>query len=326
VVKDKFTTMSNEDYHESDAISTTDVKRILVSPYHFRYHVKPAVTPRAFVVGSATHALYLEPLTFDEKYRVKPLEVDGQGPRTKHYKEWLFHQDPAITWLDAETHALVVGMADAAHNHPISDACFGWEHVVEGSLFFNLHGVHCKARPDLVAMRGDGTVDVVDLKTTQDASPEGFRKVAWNLGYGIQHYVYAAGLRDAGFKVNRFIFLAVEKAAPYACCAHVLEKEWVYGAGEKVRQALHAYDNCMENNVWPSYGEAINELSLPAWAGGKRKESASNGWLTVREAMTLMGISRSTLYHWFERGVKRKKLGGRVLVDAAALEETMTGS
>ena len=38
-------------------------------------------------IGSAFHAATLEPGKFDDEFAVKPSEIDGQGPRTKHYKE-----------------------------------------------------------------------------------------------------------------------------------------------------------------------------------------------------------------------------------------------
>ena len=329
-MKDKFITMSNDAYHGDPRISVTGIKRFMRSPLHYHGHENPSVKPKAFVVGNATHTLFLEPHKFEGKYRVKPLEVDGQGPRTKHYKEWLFHQDPTITWLDQETHDLILGMADSALAHPIlNDLVQGMvERVVEGSLFFKHQGVECKARPDLTVMCDDGTVDVLDLKTTQDASPEGFAKVAWNLGYGVQEYVYRLGLESAGLKVNRFLFLAVEKTPPYACCVHVLERDWVTKSGIEVDAALRGYRQCLDADAWPSYGEAVNTLRLPRWARGGQDAPSNNGWLTVKEATKLLGITRATLYNWMnkDKSVKRKKQGGRRLVDAASLQAAMKGA
>ena len=317
--------MTNDAYHADPRISVTGIKRFMRSPLHYHGHKNPSVKPKAFVVGNATHTLFLEPSKFLDKYKAKPLEVDGQGPRTKHYKEWLFHQDPRITWLDEETFDLVYGMSDSAAMHPVM-LDIGVERVIEGSLFFKHHGVECKARPDLVAMRDDGTVDVVDLKTTQDASPEGFAKVAWNLGYGVQEYVYRLGLESVGLKVNRFIFLAVEKAPPYACAAHVLEPKWVDKACIEVDAAIRSYKACLEEDEWPTYGDAIHTLRLPRWASGERR-SPDNGWLTIKEATKLLGCSRATLYNWMnkDKSVKRKKQGGRRMVDAASLQAAMRG-
>ena len=316
--------MSNDAYHADPRISVTGIKRFMRSPLHYHGHKEPSVKPKAFVVGNATHTLFLEPHKFEAKYKVKPLEIDGQGPRTKHYKEWLFHQDPNINWLDQETFELVYGMADSALAHPILND-LGVERVVEGSLFFKHQGVECKARPDLVIMREDGDVDVIDLKTTQDASPEGFAKVSWNLGYGVQEYVYRLALESVGLTVNRFIFLAVEQAPPYACAAHVLEPRWVDKSAIEVDAALRSYKFCVEKDSWPSFGEAIHTLRLPKWASG---DSQSNGWLTVKEATELLGITRATLYNWMNKdaSVKTKKMGGRRMVDSNSLQAAMSGA
>ena len=72
----------------------------------------------------------------------------------------------------------------------------------------------------------------------------------------------------------------------------------------------------------------MNTLRLPRWARGGQNAPPDNGWITVQEAMKLMGISRATLYNWMNKGnnVKKKKKGGRRMVDAASLQAAMKGA
>ena len=57
---------------------------------------------------------------------------------------------------------------------------------------------------------------VVDLKSTIDASARGFAKSVRTYGYAFQCAWYLEeGLQPNGEKPTEFIFLAVEKKAPY---------------------------------------------------------------------------------------------------------------
>ena len=70
--------------------------------------------------------------------------------------------------------AQVMNMACAFRDNATSRALFDRRHSVEHSIFAEVNDVACKCRPDF--MTADGLM-VMDVKTTSDASPEGFGKV-----------------------------------------------------------------------------------------------------------------------------------------------------
>ena len=317
-MRDEFVDMSNREYHARHALGSSDVRRLMISPLHFEGREEPAVRPTYFTFGSAAHTGYLEPDKFEDKYRPKPIEVDGKGPRTNHYKEWLASQ-PEVEWMSADDYDKVLKVIEAALAHPVSTEMFKGEIVTEGSVFFGLNGVECKARPDLVVPKSKGRVDVLDLKTTTDASPDAFRKTVGKNGYHIQEWFYRKALNSLGLDVDRFVFLAVEKSAPYATASYTLNQEDVHSMGKRVIEALDQYKTAKETDVWEGYSKQTMELSVPPWALPDGGFAPNGNWLTPKQAMKHVGVTRTTLYNWMSRGLESKKLGGKRMISARAL-------
>lgn len=322
--EEKFIRMDNEEYHAHDALGSSDLRKLMRSPLHLVGHVNPQVRPPHFVFGSAVHAGYLEPTEFTQSYREKPADIDGKGPRTALYKDWMDNQPQGIDWLSKDDYDKALNCVQAANDHPITGKMFGGKPVIEGSLFFQLNGVECKVRPDLVAFKEDGSVDVLDLKTTNDASPAGFRSSVGKLGYHIQEWFYREGLKANGFEVERFVFLCVEKSPPFATAAYVLNQGDVQGVAGEAELALLAYKECKEKDYWPGYSEEVLEISLPPWKS-PRKEGPNGNWLTIRQVVEHYRISRSTAYNWIARGVESRRFAGKRLISAKSLERVLGG-
>lgn len=144
-----------------------------------------------------------------------------------------------------------------------------------------------------------------DLKTTEDASPEGFAKSIANWRYDVQHAYYMDGTRLAleqgkcnppqegkaelsvywtdpvtgvlcrcrpdfwrGYP-KHFAFIAVEKKPPYAVGVYVLDSEGVEIGRAQYQHDLRVYAECVRTGVWPGYGDKIQTISLPAWHANK---------------------------------------------------------
>lgn len=130
-------------------------------------------------------------------------------------------------------------------------------------------GVQCRCRPDW--RRHDGLI--VDLKTCLDASPEGFQKSIFGWRYHVQHAFYMDGITasleqggDCEMPAPKaFIFIAVEKTAPYAVGVYVLEPESVEIGRREYREDLRTYAECLNTGKWPGYGDKIQSISLPEW-------------------------------------------------------------
>lgn len=260
--------MTNAEYHAHPAISKSHLDAVAKSPLHYwdRY-LNPDREPEpenpAFVIGSAVHAAVLEPHVFQSDYLVAP-EINK---RTKDGKaEWEAFQaaNAGKTVLSAEDFALCQRIAAAVHRHEAAGPLFKG-----GTPEFSVIGTDpetgaaIKCRPDF--LRDDGLV--IDLKTTSDASPDGFGKSAANFRYHVQAAWYMDTL-EAVFdeRPEGFIFVAVEKAAPYAVGVYRIEAPAIEVGRRLARRDLQTLIDCQTANYWPDYGQSVQSLKFPRWA------------------------------------------------------------
>ncbi len=127
-------------------------------------------------------------------------------------------------------------------------------------------GLQRKGKPDITLPNGD----VMDLKSCEDASPEGFAKAAYNYGYHIQAADYLEGNRVQNDKIGDFYIIAVEKVAPYKVVVYKLSHEFIALGYEERDKLIDLYLECSKNNYWPGYSDEIMELSLPSWLSKKQ--------------------------------------------------------
>ena len=250
-------TISNADYHADPAISASQLKTVMQSPYHYwsRYldPDRVAMVPTAAMrFGSLAHCAVLEPDELSTRYQLAP------DRRTKEGKAAVVEM--AAAGIEAVSEAdmvLAVNMAVAVHGHPTAGALLQ-SGMAEQSFWFDdiATGMRCKCRPDWF----DGTT-IVDLKTCQDASPAFFARAVANFSYQIQaaHYL-------AGTLATRFIFVAVEKQAPYAIGVYELDAEALVHGSIARHNALQRIQDCRAINEWPGYTDGIQTLQLPGWA------------------------------------------------------------
>jgi exodeoxyribonuclease VIII len=154
--------------------------------------------------------------------------------------------------------------------HPIARALLtGKPGKAERSVYWidEATGELCRCRPDF--WREDDIV--VDLKTTEDASPEGFGKSIANWSYDTQDAFYRDGCAAVGKPLRAFVFLAVEKSArvvegqPLGVAVYQLDEAGRDLGRAKYRADLATYAQCKATNKWPCYSDKLETISLPQW-------------------------------------------------------------
>lgn len=250
-------TLTNEEYHASKAISSSDVKAVLTSSiYHWRN--KSFKETPAMALGTAVHDMALEgghnTVRGPETRRGaawKDLEAEcrAQGKVLLPEKEY----DTAENIVEAI-------MRDAPSQKMLTDD--GTE--FEMSIFATCPttGLELRCRPDIMHRK---KAVLGDIKTTVDASPDGFTRQIYNFRYDVQaaFYTYVAEL--AGVKISHFAFLAVENSHPHAAHMHVMSMEalklghqdMMYGL-KKIAEAKKAEDY---STGWPRF----TMIYPPAW-------------------------------------------------------------
>lgn len=261
--------MDNPTYHAHAAVSKSHLDLIARSPLHYwaRYLDPNREVPEptaAMRIGSALHTLVLEQDTFEERYITAP-QVDR---RTKDGKaRWAEFEVEAgdRELIAADDRAMISRMAEAVWSHPAAAALLNWHGKAETTHMWvdQATGQACKCRPD---WRTDDHRLIIDLKTTEDASPAGFRKSIANYRYHVQASWYLDGIEQAtGTRPDQFLFICVEKKPPYAVAVYAASPVMIMIGAETAARDLGVLVTCKQSGRWPGYSDQIEPISLPPW-------------------------------------------------------------
>lgn len=261
--------MPAEQYHSIAAMSAGGLKRMRKSPAHFygaqldpqRPQSDPTPAMRA---GTLFHVVLFEPGAIAERYVVKP---EGMDLRTKDGKAWRAAQSDTIEIIDANDLAKAQTQAERVRSLPDVAALLS-DGAPEASAFWidEATGELCKCRPDWTSPAGDGVI-LVDGKTCPDASPEGFARTAWNMGYLHAAAWYSDGYESAtGLRVLGYVFATVEHDWPHVAAPYMVPEDVLDLARAENRRMLNLYAECKRTGTWPGYSAGVSLIQLPVWA------------------------------------------------------------
>ena len=264
--------IDEQEYHQDPAFSQSRAKVLLESPARYRWQLtEPPVVSEAFDNGHAVHAKVLGVGLPVIAIPDDLLDARG-GLSKKDCKEFVEKaRGDGLTPIKSEVLAEVDAMAEAVLSDPHARAAFEAEGDVELSMWWADpdSGVECRGRVDKVAATADG-ISLVDLKSTADGSPRGFASSAAKFGYRLQGGAYDDGWTIlAGEPPASFLFVTVEKAAPYLVGTYSLSPFDVDTGRWKWREACARLADYTARDHWPSYAADLppfSPLTLPAWA------------------------------------------------------------
>lgn len=367
--------IQNHDYHGGPGVSKSGLDLIHRSPMHFKAVLDAAndnqPTP-AQAIGTAAHAIILEPAEFVKNYCLAlrpsdvPHAIDDRdqlvamvaklnetrlpklatgGSKAEQVERILVAQaeQGGETWTPDQLEALKAAelkeaiaqlntgregtLSTSGNRHELaellrangvevtlwSDVQAEWQQnngkriVLSADQWEQIHAMRdaVMAHPAAGGVLTKGQNVVIDLKTTDDASLDGFSKSIANWRYDVQAPYYLDGLREAlkqsGDKPpaegaaelsaywvdpetgvlcrcrpdfwrgepKHFVFIAVEKKPPYAVAVYVLDEESTQLGRAQYRADLNAYAQCLANDNWPGYGDKVQIISVPGWAKNK---------------------------------------------------------
>jgi hypothetical protein len=246
--------LASDDYHALDALGSSGIKKLARSPRHFFAQSldpeRPISEPSpAMKAGTLAHCAILEPAS------------------TKEGKAWALTVPQGVELVTLEQMRAAMCQAASIRMLPEIAALLS-KGQPEVSAFWtdDATGEHCKCRPDWVSPTGEGVI-LVDVKTTQDASPGGFPRSIAKFGYHLQAAWYSDGFeRASGQRVLGFVFAVVEADYPHAAAAYMLDDESIEKGRAECRRLLQLYADCKRSGDWPGYPNTIQPLALPAWA------------------------------------------------------------
>lgn len=257
--------LTNQSYHAHPAISSSDVKAVYkTSLHHWKNKVRKESS--AFALGSAVHAMVLEP----EEGLVRRGPEDRRGNK---WKEAALDADlDGKILLTEGDYDLAERIAASVRAHPVAAMYLASPSLVCEASFFTADpetGVTIKCRPDGYIQ--DAGI-VFDIKTTTTASPDGFPREVVKYAYDVQAAFYLRALRAAGYEANQFVFVCVEKEAPHAVGVHLLTDRYLHRADAIVTQTLEKIRNAVAVNDFTTGWPLINHIDLPRWQTDQTEE------------------------------------------------------
>lgn len=257
-----------EVYHRKElgVVNCGALTQLAKTPKHYRAWLAAAEqheTP-ALLFGRALHALVLEPDLFAREWAQQPEFGDLRTKAGKERRDDWLTSHRGVTPVSAEDWEKLQAMRDAVMAHPIAGKLFTGG-VAESTAIWTdpEHALLCKARMDYhVAARGL----VIDLKSTEDASESGFARSVATYRYHVQHAHYASAFQSLGHELRAFLFVAVEKSAPYAVNVHCIDADAEARGMELRDRDMAKLNQCLQTDTWPSYEPTIHRLALPRWA------------------------------------------------------------
>ena len=298
--------ISNEAYHADPALGSSRARQLLGScPLKVKHSMKfPTPSTPALLNGGHIHSGVLEPHLTDSEYGCKPTEIDGNSSRTKAYKEAFADMEeanPGKRWIVESDYYNNQEVIASVLQHPMAkNLLYDANSLIEHTGFFDIEGTPCKVRPDIYQCSDR----VVDLKTTMDASEKGFAKSVRQFGYAFQAAFYMTGLRAMGERPKQFVFLVVEKSAPYATACYAIDNNDIEREVPRVLESIKIYGECLRTDVWPGYSDDIKTLNL----GTPFTENR----LSISKTSEKFGVSRSYVYKIIkEHNIETRKIRNR---------------
>lgn len=257
--------ISNKEYRKKEGISSTDLKKIAISPMHFKYWKEhPQEDTPALLFGRASHKYALEKDDFFTEFAVAPI-VDRRTKAGKEEYAQFLEGNNGKEIIFADDFQKIQEMREALYATPFVEQLLSGEKELSFFMEDEETGLMMKIRPDCTTNIGD-TYILTDFKTTTDASSEAFMKSAINLMYDLQLSYYKNVLDKVTGRNYSVIFIAQETKPPYVVNVLEANEYFLKSGADMWRTYLNLYAECEKSGNWFGYinGE-VNSLGLPSW-------------------------------------------------------------
>jgi hypothetical protein len=240
-------------------LSSTDIRRILRSPAHYK---NPTIQDSpALAFGSLVHEFVLLPDVAEARYRPKA-NVDGRTKEGKAVRDWeaSLAAQQGVKFIAEADYNAATSIATSVRTHMGATSLFTSGVAETAGIISDFLGVNCRIKPDY---RTDN--HIVDLKTCVDARPDPFVRSVINFSYQVQAALYVDVAEAIDGKKRDFYWVAVEKDAPYAVAVYKASDEMLEHGRQQYRKAIDLYKECASLDLWPAYSQQVQTLELPGW-------------------------------------------------------------
>ena len=260
---------TNAQYHSDLARLSNSMASVLAQPngpqlFDGRYVSKTLAIPKqteSMALGEMVHCLVLEPTEFPYRFVIRPEGLDRRTTAGKATYSDLLSSGKTIANL--EDYETAEGCANAILTHDSLAMLNACDAMIEKRIDFELDGVPMRCKPDWLSL---DLALIVDVKTTQDASPSGFSKSAETFGYYRQAWLYREAVRLQTGIDFRFLFACVETSKPYSVACYEPSDRMMEAGRNDMMSLLAEYRYRFEADDWlQDWSKGIVPLDLPSW-------------------------------------------------------------
>ena len=195
-------------FKDREYISSSMVKQALQgSKKQFDYAMEQTLESEALLVGSAFHAMMLEPDVFKRDYAFEP-SMDKRTKAGKEYiSEWNMENKDIPYHIPGKYETMLLDMQESLSSHPRYQELVKENGEREVIKLFTLEDSKCKGKIDYYNTEDNY---IVDIKTCNSVKIDDIIESIKKYMYGVQAAFYLDGL-----KAHKFYFVFIEKRAPY---------------------------------------------------------------------------------------------------------------
>jgi len=250
--------MNRVQYNALQALNYSGMKEILRSGKHYQEYLNRADEPsKALRIGTMVHAAVLQPNVF-QKYKPAPDVKRNTTAGKEAYALWasMLKDDESV--CDADEYELALRVSDKMND--IIERLGIKALETEKTVTATDRDVLLKSSIDLIA--DDGYL--YDLKTTEDATPQGFLRSVKQYKYNLQAVTYLMNFeRHFKTRPKGFRFIVVEKDLPTEGAVYELGSGLMADGLAMYEKALKLYSDYDKAGVWPGYSRDIITLDYP---------------------------------------------------------------
>jgi exodeoxyribonuclease VIII len=263
--------MPEREYHRSPGISYHDMKDFRVAPAFYQHRKQRFTTveddedeeeeqAKCLRVGRAVHASLLLPdLT---NYVIQAPEINKRTKAGRAEWKQFCDEHKGCCILTPKEMESVTGSVSSLRSDPTAKKVLKAITDTEVSLFWEAEysGVLCHCRCRLDAWNPTKGI-IVELKTTRDASKNGFRREVEKFRYDVQADYYREGaIQCSGKQDFVVIHIAVEPHPPYLCAVYTLGNRLLEQGRAVWSETLPELQTAINTNSFPGYPGGITEL------------------------------------------------------------------
>jgi hypothetical protein len=258
--------LAADDYHgERSAVSSTQLERMRVSPAHFLSGLhEPEQSSEAVRFGLVLRARLLEPETFGARFFAIPKLNRSTKEGKQRHAEFMAQAGGRTVFPEAWKEPVERIVDNARAHRKARELLSRGEPEVAIAWIDAETGVKCKVRIDW--WHDDHTL--VDVKSAEDVTYEGFRKACARYGYALSAAMYCEGVRQLTGEDPEWAFLACEKERPHTVAVYRASRRMLERGRRDLRAALRRLAECRARGHFPALQADGDweEIDLPAWA------------------------------------------------------------